>query len=117
MSKRNQGMLPGESMKTSLITIHAEGELDEDGDVEERRPDFYIAVMRHFKKRWTVEILKAEPITNGKIPHEVFERIIPMRQRIIQDERIERGKEQAHLRKVAELDKAMELRETTEDEY
>ena len=98
---RSRGMLPGESMKYGVVPVYDENPMEgkPTGRGIERRPDFYVPILRRLDGRWQLEVLKAEPITDGLIPHEVFERVFQYRQRIIHEQRSDRAKESAALRK------------------
>ena len=55
--------------------------------------------MRRRKLKWRIEILRGVPIDDGVIPDEVFIRIESMKDRIISEQRSDRGRDQALLRK------------------
>ena len=109
-----KGMLPDEWMKTSLIEVWPESPLSMEApfsgrDVatpnalageKELRPTFYVAVVRRRDKQWHYEVLKAVPTGESHIPHEVMERIIRMRERIMTEQRSQRGKDQALTRRL-----------------
>ena len=104
-NSRARGMLPGEYMKHSTILVYDENPLARSqGGREtlagrEERPDFYVAVVRRRELTWRIEILKGVPIDDGIIPDGVFTRIESMKNRIIAEQRSDRGRDQALLRK------------------
>ena len=104
-NSRSRGMLPGEYMKYSTILVYDENPLARSqGGREtlagrEERPDFYVAVVRRRELTWRIEILKGVPIDDGIIPDGVFTRIESMKNRIIKEQRMDRGHDQALLRK------------------
>ena len=105
MATAGNGMRPGEYMESSLVkvwppTVETGGDGFDPDDLgvsawEERRPEFYVAVTRRSGTTWRTEILRASPIDDGVIPHEVFERLVGQRDRIIAKQRRDRGVEQA----------------------
>ena len=109
MSK-NRGMLPGEIMKTALIEVWPDPPINAEMGFSgrsvsdpaaalgwgENRPDFYVAVARRNENRdWHFELLKAMPSGESHIPGEVMERFIRMRQRIMDEQRSDRSRNQA----------------------
>ena len=107
---RSRGMLPGEYMKHSTVLVYDENPLARSqGGREtlvgrEERPEFYVAVVRRRDLKWRIEILRGVPIDDGVIPDEVFTRIESMKDRIISEQRSDRGRDQALLRKVDQDD-------------
>ena len=106
----NRGMLPDEIMKASLIEVWPESPLHTDPHfsgrsvaspkaaigAEELRPEYYVGlVRRNGKGEWHFEVLKAMPSGESHIPAEVMERMIRMRERIMKEQRSQRGREQA----------------------
>ena len=99
MSK-SQGMLPGEYMKTALVLVPNENPIE--GEITlhglERRPEMYVVVVRRRETTWRIEVLRATPIDDGVIPHQVAERIAVLRERIVKEQRRDRGRDQAAAR-------------------
>ena len=104
-NSRSRGMLPGEYMKHSTVLVYDENPLARSRNGRdtvvgrEERPDFYVAVVRRRELKWRIEILKGVPIDDGIIPDAVFTRIESMKDRIITEQRSDRGRDQAMLRK------------------
>ena len=121
---RSRGMLPGEYMKHSTVLVYDENPLARSRNGRdtivgpEERPKFYIAVVRRRELKWRIEILKGVPIDDGVIPDEVFTRIEQMKNRIVSEQRSDRGRDQALLRKVDQDDESQpEFFDPHADEY
>ena len=104
MVKRSSGMKPGEYMKTSLVEVYDENPLEGTPTIEgiERRPEFYIPVVRRMDTTWRIEVLKGVPIADGVIPHEVVTRITELQKRIMREQRSDRGRDAALVRRAQE---------------
>ena len=102
MHPRSKGMLPGEYMKVGLVQVKdpnvLDGEITIKGDVE-RRPEFYVVIVRRFEGEWTVEVQATVPLTTGVWPDAVVTRIGKYQDRIIAEQRRDRGIEQAEARR------------------
>lgn len=102
MHPRSKGMLPGEYMKVGLVQVNDPNTLDGDltirGDVE-RRPEFYVVIVRRFDGEWTVEVQTTVPLQSGIMPDAVVKRIATYQDRIIAEQRRDRGIEQAEARR------------------
>ena len=102
-----KGMLPDEYARASLVIIYPESPLEsldgsfaarrvatgrEEAGLDEKWPEFYIPIVRRKDGKFDYQILKAEPVKDAHIPHEVMERIISERDRIISEGRSDSGK-------------------------
>lgn len=96
-AKKQPGLLPGEYMMRNLVEVWPQGlesELTQDG--LEVRPEFWIAALRRKPNGdWVAEVYKGGEEVHWVIPHEVFERLVQYRDRIISKQRSDRGKERA----------------------
>ena len=122
-------MLPDEYMKVSLVEVWPDSPLTlSEGfsgrevstgaaelGAEEMRPKFYIVVMRRLELQWHCEILQAQPLEGGQVPHEVLERMVQMRQRIMAEQRSDRGKN-AYIARKAHEDQDDEMYNETRPE-
>ena len=106
MANRNhsKGMLPDEYMKTSLVKVWpkniAEGEITMAGVLD--RPEMFVVIVRRLGQDWTIEVQKGAPIIDGVLPGEVVEAISRLQKNIVKEQRADRGRDQAALRKADE---------------
>ena len=113
--QRRQGMLPGEYMKHATVLVYDENPLANNPNARdtlagrEDRPDFYMAIVRRRELKWRIEILKGVAVTDGVIPDEVFTRINSMKDRIIKEQRADRGRDQALIRKAEQEDEEFDI--------
>ena len=118
--RKRKGMLPDEYMQTSLIEVWPDNKLDPETvpflgreqnvrtPWEENRPQLYIAVVRRVGLQWHHEVMIGQPIEDGIIPAEVFERMVDMRNRIMAEQRSQRGKDNAAARREEREDEDLE---------
>ena len=108
MPKSSIGMKPGEYMRTSLVPVYdpnsLEGTMTIDGI--ERRPEFFIPVVRRLDTTWRIEVLRGVPIEDGVIPHEVVTRITELQKRIMREQRSDRGRDAALVRRAQDQEDA-----------
>ena len=76
-----------------------------------------ISVVRRREQTWRIEILKGVPIDDGIIPDGVFTRIESMKNRIIKEQRTDRGRDQALLRKADQDENEPEFLDPHADEF
>tara|TARA_R100000306_G_C4364565_1_gene136963 strand:+ start:1166 stop:1498 length:333 start_codon:yes stop_codon:yes gene_type:complete len=106
MVKPDNGMVPGEVMRFSTVEVRDRNPLSGDMTIDgvERRPEFYIVVVRRLDLDWTIEILKGEPLSTGVLPDKVVDRISALKATIVKAQRSARGRDAAAARKFKAAD-------------
>ena len=102
MAKPDNGLVPGEVMRFSTVEVRDRNPLSGDMTIDgvERRPEFYIVVVRRLDLDWTIEILKGEPLSTGVLPDKVVDRISALKATIVKTQRSARGRDAAAARKL-----------------